>query len=171
MLSRAQPAGDNERKLLDAHRLSEFVYGTITGMVAINGIDPSHSSWAEAAAIIIVGAAAIWIAHAYSILLGQRIGSGRRLAGRDFGYALWGSWPIVMAGVMLAFPTLLAAASIWTLTSALRLSGLLGVVILAFVGIIAGAVTRETWTRRLLLAVLSPGLGLVVLGFELAVHH
>ena len=117
MWSRAQAAGDNKRKLLDAHRLSEFVYGTITGMVAINGIDPSHSSWAEAAAIIIVGAAAIWIAHAYSILLGQRIGSGRRLAGSDFGYALWGSWPIVTAGVMLALPTLLAAASIWTLTS------------------------------------------------------
>jgi hypothetical protein len=160
-----------EARPIDGHRLSEFVYGTITGMVAISGLDPAHSSWSQAAEVIIVGAAAIWIAHAYSVLLGRRIASERRLTGKDLAHALRGSWPIVIAGVMLAVPTLLAAANISTLATALRISSLVGVVILALVGIVAGVVTHETWPRRLLLAVLTTGLGLVVLGFELAIHH
>lgn len=139
-------------------------------MVAISGIDAERSSWAEAAAIIILGATAIWTAHACSILLGRRIASGRRLAAGDLGHALLGRGRS-SSRVILAVPTLPAVANVWTLATALRVSGLVGLVILALVGVVAGVVTHETWARRLLLAAPSTGLGLVIVVFELIVHH
>lgn len=42
---------------------------------------------------------------------------------------------------------------------------------LALAGILAGAITQETWPRRLLLAVLSAGLGVAMVVIELLVHH
>jgi hypothetical protein len=157
---------------VDGHRASEFIYGTVTGMVAVAGIDVGRgASWLGAAAIIIVGAAAIWIAHAYSTLLGRRIADGRRLEARDLGEALAGSWPIVVAGMVLAVPLIATALGAWSLDTALWASSFVGVAILALVGILAGVVTRETWLRRVLLAVGSAGLGLIVVAVEVAVHH
>lgn len=157
---------------IDGHRLSEFVYGTVTGMVAVAGISGGdEASWSEAALVIVAGAAAIWVAHAYAVLMGKRVAVGHRLDARDLGEALRGSWPIVSAGVILAVPLLPVAAGLWSLDFALGASSLTGVLILALVGILAGVITHETWPRRILLAVLSAGLGLAVVAVELAVHH
>lgn len=161
-----------EKSGLDGHRLSEFIYGTVTGLVAVAGIDASSgASWLGAASIILVGAAAIWVAHAYSTLFGHRIAEGRRAKVRDLGKALTDSWPIVTAGALLAVPLLPAAIGLWSVDVALLVSSLLGVLVLALVGVAAGVVTHETWPRRLLLAALSAGLGLAVVFVELAVHH
>ena len=47
-----------ERPKFDGHRLSEFIYGTVTGMVAVTGIDAGHgASWLGAVAIVLVGSA------------------------------------------------------------------------------------------------------------------
>ena len=98
---------------IDGHKLSEFIYGTIIGMVAVAGIDGGDgTSWLEAAAAIVAGAAAIWVAHAYAVLLSRRVVAGHRLAARDLGEALAGSWPIVTAGVILALPLLPVALGV-----------------------------------------------------------
>jgi hypothetical protein len=157
---------------LDGHKLSEFIYGTVTGMVAVAGIGGGHkTSWWEAALVIITRAVAIWVAHAYSILISKRIVSGRRLKAYDLGETLAGSWPIVSAGVLLTILLLPVAVGLWSLDLALRASNFIGVLILVFVGILAGVVTQETWPRRILLVVLSAGLGLAVVAVEFAVHH
>jgi len=157
---------------VDGRRASEFIYGTVTGMVAVVGIDAGHgASWLGAVAIIVVGAAAIWIAHAYSTLLGRRIADGRRLEARDLGEALAGSWPIVVVGMVLAVPLIATALGVWSLDTALWASSFVGVLILALVGVLAGVVTRETWPRRVFLAVASAGLGFIVVAVEVAVHH
>ena len=157
---------------IDGHRLSEFIYGTVTGMVAIAGISGGHEeSWLEAASVIVTGAAAIWVAHAYSILISKRVVAGHRLGAHELGETLVGSWPIVSAGVLLAIPLLPVAAGLWSLDFALWAATLIGVLILALVGVLAGVVTHETWPRRVMLAAFSAGLGLAVVAVEFAVHH
>lgn len=159
-------------RVFDGHKLSEFIYGTVTGMVAVAGISGENgTSWLGAATIIVSGAAAIWIAHAYSMLISKRVTVGHRLEARDLGEALRGSWPIVTAGAILTAPILPASLNVWSLDFALSMSSLLGVIILALVGYLAGVVSRETWSRRLLLATLSAGLGVAVIAVEFAIHH
>ena len=156
----------------DGHRISEFIYGTVTGLVAVAGIDGGQGMpWWSAASIIIVGAVAIWFAHAYSTLFARRIAEGHRLNARVAGRALWGSWPIVVAGAILALPLIPAALGFWSLKTALWASSLVGLLVLALVGFLAGVVTQETWPHRILLALLSLGVGFVVVAVELAIHH
>lgn len=159
-------------KPLNGHRLSEFIYGTVTGMVAVVGIDSGAdaSGW-EALLIVVAGAAAIWVAHAYATLMSHRITSGRRAEGRDLVEALRSSWPVVSAGLLLAAPLLGVVFGVYALQTGLGLSSIMGVLILALIGIAAGIVTHETWPRRIVLVLLSCGLGLAIVVIELAVHH
>lgn len=160
------------RRDIDGHRLAEFVYGTVTGLVAITGIG-SHPTGGplEVAGIVIAGALAIWLAHGYSILLSKRITSGHRLTGAQIRHAFGGSWPIVIAGAVLATPILLSGLGLWSLETGVGASGWVGVAVLALVGVIAGAITRETWTRRILLALSTAGIGIAVVAVEYIVHH
>ena len=159
-------------RIIDGHKLSEFIYGTVTGMVAVTGISgDDETSWLGAATIIVSGAAAIWIAHAYSMLISKRVTLGRRLGVNDLTETLSGSWPIVTAGAILSAPILLVALNAWSLDFALTVSSLLGVAILALVGYFAGVLSGESWSRRLLLVALSAGLGLAVIAVEFAAHH
>lgn len=170
----AEPLHDDtvSSSRIDGHKLSEFIYGTIIGMVAVAGIDGGDgTSWLEAAAAIVAGAAAIWVAHAYAMLLSRRVVAGHRLAARDLGEALAGSWPIVTAGVILALPLLPAALGFWSLDYGLRAANVTGLVMLALMGVLAGVVTKETWPRRVLMAALSAGLGFAIVAVEFAVHH
>ena len=53
MLSEAK-AG--ERRKFNGHRLTEFIYGTITALVAIAGLSESAvMGWESAASVIVVG--------------------------------------------------------------------------------------------------------------------
>ncbi len=160
------------RKPLDGHRLSEFIYGLVTGMVAVVGIDAGQTaSWWNAALVVLAGAVAIWIAHGYSTLMSRRITTGKRAEGRDLAKALGDSWPVVSAGFVLALPILGAGLGLYQLETALIASSLVGVIFLALIGVAAGVVTRESWPRRILLVLLSSGLGIGVVLVELAVHH
>jgi len=160
------------RREIDGHRLAEFVYGTVTGLVAITGIG-SHPAGGplEVAGIVVAGAVAIWLAHGYSILLSKRITTARRLTSTEIRDAFAGSWPIVTAGAVLASPILLSALGLWSLEAGVRASGWAGVAVLALVGMAAGAITHETWGRRTLLAFLTAGIGVLVVAFEFIVHH
>ena len=159
-------------KRFDGHKLSEFVYGTVAGMVAISGLDGGHgASWLQTGAIILFGSAAIWLAHSYALLVGHRIASAQQVTGRDLANFLSGSWPIVVAGFVLCLPLPGTALGIWSLSTALRISGFLGLAMLALVGILSGIASKETWPRRLFLAFVSTALGLFVLIVELLAHH
>jgi hypothetical protein len=164
-------SGRNSSSRIDGHRLTEFIYGTVVALVAISGIDAAHADWVSGLAVVVGGGVAIWLAHAYSGLMSQRITSGHRVAGPDIGAALAGSWPIVSAALLTALPLIGVAFGMYSMQTALRLASGVGVLILALVGVAAGIITQETWARRALLVVLSSGLGLLVVAIELAVHH
>jgi hypothetical protein len=157
---------------LDGHRLAEFIYGAVIGLVAVMGVgDRDSASWWSAALTIMAGAVAIWVAHAYSMLISKRVLAGRPLNVHEMGETLAGSWPIVLAGMLLTIPLLPVAVGLWPLDLALRASSIVGILILALVGVLAGVLTNESWPRRILLAALSAGLGLAVVAIEFVLHH
>ncbi len=156
---------------IDGHRLTEFIYGTVIGLVAVAGINPAHTGWLSGLAVVVVGGAAIWLAHAYSTLMSHRITSGVRITGSDIAAALSGSWPIVSAALLMAVPLLGVAIGLYSMQIALRLTATVGVTILALVGIAAGSVAQASWPHRILLVVLSTALGLLVVAVKLAIHH
>ena len=161
-----------EHGKIDGHRLTEFIYGTITALVAIAGLAESDTlGWWSAVTIIVVGAAAVWVAHAYSSIISHRLTLGRRLDGREMWEEMRTSWPIVTAGVIVASPLLLAGMGLISVGNALSVSNALGIVILALVGYLAGVVSKEPFARRLILAVGSAALGFAVVSIEFAVHH
>jgi hypothetical protein len=159
-------------KKIDGHRLSEFIYGTITGMVALEGLGAGHdTNWLNSALAVIAGAFAIWLAHGYSIMIAKRVTSGHRLAGAEIRATFAGSWPIVIAGVVLSIPFFLVPFGILSEGLASDLASVVGVVVLALVGIQAGILAKETWPRRLLIALTTAGLGVVVVLIEFVVAH
>ena len=170
MTTKSGIGGARRARLLDGEGVAEFIYGTVTGMVAVGGIQAGHDvSWRGAASIIVLGALAIWVAHAYSELVAHRITAGRRLGAPDLLSVLGASWPIIFAGVLLAVPLSGAALGLCSVDAALLASNALGIAVLALVGFFA---ERDgTWPRRVMLAVLSAGLGLAVVAVELVVHH
>jgi hypothetical protein len=157
---------------LDGHRISEFVYGVVTALVAVAGLSGGHETeWWGAAAVVVAGAVAIWLTHAYSIMLSKRVAQGRRLSRQDIIGTLRGSWPIVVAGALIAAPIVPASLGVYTLDTALWISSFTGLGALALIGVLAGMVTRETVGHRFLLAGLSVGLGLLIVALEYVVHH
>lgn len=156
----------------DGHLLSEFIYGVVTGMIALEGLGNGEGKTPLGAiAVVVAGALVIWLAHAYSISIARRVAVAHRLAGRDVWEVLAGSWPIVGAGFILSIPMFLALLGVIKLSLALDAASLIGVAPLALVGALAGAVTNETVGRRILLAALSAGLGIVVVLVEFLVRR
>ena len=162
---------DPEHGKIDGHRLTEFIYGTITAMVAIAGLTESPDvGWWSAFTIIIAGAGAVWVAHAYSALISQRLTVGRRLNTHEMWEAMRTSWPIVTAGVLIASPLFLAGLGLTSSSNALTFSNILGIIVLAVVGYMAGNVSKEPLARRVMLAVGSAAIGFAVVSIELAAH-
>lgn len=161
-----------EHNSLDAERLSEFIYGTVTALIAVAAVrSESEVTWIDAAALIVVGAAAVWLAHGYSKMIARRIAARQYISRRDIGEILRGSWPIVTAGVIVAAPLLLSIIGLTSVANALQISNLVGVLTLALVGWMAGVASGDNLLHRLWLAVVSAALGLMVVSLEFLLHH
>lgn len=157
---------------INEHRLTEFIYGTVTGMVALAGVDAASGLGALRAMLIVMsGAVVIWLAHVYAALMSHRIASAEHLDARDILKAAWSAWPILSAGALMSLPLLGTAFGLYGLATGLKAASGVGLLILATVGLAAGFATRERWGRRLAWAVAAAALGVLVVGLELAVHH
>ena len=107
------------------HWLADYVYGTIATLVAIAGLTfEAHPGELTTAAVVIVGAFAIWMAHILSRLVSKRSGGHLQLSVADVVAEARSSWSIVT----------LAAVHLWTMHTAFVLADLVGVLALAVVG-------------------------------------
>ena len=157
---------------VDAHRAKEFVYGTIAVLIVISGIESAGPRGANAAgAIILVGAAATWFAHAYADTLGVRLASGRTTTAADGLRALRDAWPIVVAALPATVATACAALGFWTLGTGLAIANILALVALAAAGWLAARGSGSSLTRSAASAVVSTSIGLGIVAMELLVHH
>ncbi len=152
--------------------LADYVYGTIATLVALLGITyEPHIDPLSAAGIVVVGAAAIWLAHTLSKLVELRADSTEAIRLAHVGRQLQESWPILSASLPAAAVLLMAAAGVWSTSVGLFLAQFVGVAALAIVGILtAGGPERSLW-RRIVWVVVLPVVGLMIVGLEVAVHY
>ncbi len=162
-----QPADPVER----ASWMSELVYGTLTVLIAIAGIEVAGgASPTGAGVIILVGAGATWFAHAYAGLLGRRAAHGHPASPAQIRHALRHAWPIVLA----AFPSVLAfggaSLGLWSSGVAMGFSNSAGIAVLAGVGYLAGQAAGEDLRGKVSSTVLTASIGIAIVVVELLLH-
>ena len=161
------PADPIER----AEWTSELVYGTLAVLIAIAGIDVAGGASATGTgAIVLVGAAATWFAHAFSAVLGRRAAMGAH-ASAGVGHALLKAWPILLAAIpsFIAFGG--ASLGWWPAGSAMTFSNVAGIVVLGGAGWIAARAADSNLGGQLVSTILTASIGLGIVLVEMLVHH
>lgn len=151
---------------------SELVYGTITVLIAVAGVEIAGvGDGVRAGAIILVGAVATWLAHAYSAVLGRRVIVARRATVAEIRAALRDAWPIMLA----AIPSLVAVTGAelgwWSFPTALLFSNGAGIAVLAGAGWIAGRAAHESLRATIGTAVVTASFGVAIIAMEVVVHQ
>jgi NADH:ubiquinone oxidoreductase subunit 6 (subunit J) len=152
------------------HCPADYVYGTISTLVAIAGLTFETHPEALTTAAVVVGALAIWFAHTLSLLVTKQSWQRLELHGSDVRAELQGSWSIVTAAIPSVIIFVLAGAQLFTVRTAFLLSEAVGVLALAVVGLgTAGGAGRSKGRRTLyILGLVSVGVTIVLL--ESLVH-
>jgi hypothetical protein len=148
------------------HWLADYVYGTISTLVAIAGLTfETHPAALTTASVVVVGALAIWFAHTLSLLVTKRSWQRLELHRSDVRGELQSSWSIVTAATPAVIIFVLAGAHLFTVRTAFFLSEAVGVLALAVVGFgTAGGADRPRGRRILyILGLVSVGVTIVVL--------
>ncbi|HEX3981549.1 MAG TPA: hypothetical protein VHW93_09995 [Acidimicrobiales bacterium] len=167
----AEAGGPGHRHDGSVVGLADYVYGTISTLVAIAGLTFENTPNAlTAAGVVVVGAVAIWLAHGFSQLVIVRPWQQLELRWSHLWGELRSSWTIVSAAIPATLIFVLAHAGLWTVRTGFALAEIVGVLALAVVGLgTAGRGTGLSWRRVFYVG------GLVLVGvfivlLELLVH-
>jgi hypothetical protein len=166
-----EPAGETGSAPRAVTWLAVYVYGTIATLVAIGGLTfEDHLNAVSATGVIIVGAIAIWLAHAVSNLVARRARLGGYLHTADVRAELRNSWPIVSAALPAAVVMVLAALGAWAADTGLVIDEVIGVLALAAVGIATAGGAQRSVGRRILYVTMLTAVGVAIVGLEVAAH-
>jgi hypothetical protein len=151
---------------------SELVYGTLTVIIALAGIEVAGGAGPSGAgAIVIVGAGATWVAHAYSGLLGHRAATGRPTTATDVRHALRHSLPIVMAALPATIAMGGASVGWWSAAAAFLFASAAGIAVLAGAGWLAARATGENIRGQVLSMIVTTSIGVAIVVVEILIHH
>ena len=151
--------------------LADYVYGTISTLVAIAGLTfEKYPGALTTAGVVVVGAVAIWLAHGMSRLVILRTWQNLELQAADVRRVLQGSWTIVVAAVPGAFIFILAELHVWPVKTAFALAEIVGVLALAVVGYGTTGGKGRPLGRRLLYIGGLVMVGVLIVLLELLVH-
>lgn len=151
----------------------EYIYGTISTMVAIGGLTfERRPDSVSAGGVIVVGAIAIALAHAVSHLV---VAWSLRSQGAPFTFRtvfdqLRQSWPIVSAAIPATVVLALSRTGLYTTSTALWVDAAVGVAALAVVGIWTAGPARPG-SHRVAYVVALVSVGLFIVGLEIAAHQ
>lgn len=151
---------------------ARLIYGTIV-LVALLGILAESETIAAPRAIgVILGASfALWLAHSFSEGVAAQLRLGRHLHLSEMKEIAIGEYSVV-AVVAIPVGLLVCAGLGWLETeTALSLSVWIGIGILAAAGWALGEGGRLSPAGRLLSAVISAGLGTIIVLIEIAFSH
>jgi hypothetical protein len=155
-----------------AERTSELVYGTLTALIALAGVEVAGlTSPTRAGAIILIGAIATWFAHAYAAVLGRRAALGRPASTVEIAHALRSAWPIVLAALPSFFAVAGARLGWWSGAAAVIFSNVAGIAVLAAAGWLASQAAGEGLRGRLGSSIVTASFGLGIVALELLIHQ
>jgi hypothetical protein len=149
------------------------VYGSITVLAAIGGLRLESQSLKarQATAVLIVVAVAAWLAHSMWRVVRAR-GRQDPEPGRSHElHELLRSWPILASGLPGATALVLAGAGAWSVAIGLRIAQGLGVGVLFAAGLLTARLAGATRSRQVIYVIALPGVGLVIVGLEVAAQH
>jgi len=185
-LPAADPEPDREpprlglqaRRIRDDHHdrsvvwLADYVYGTISTLVTIAALTFEPNPHAlTTAGVVVVGAVAIWLAHALSQLVILRSWQHLELRRADVAAELRGSWSIVTAAIPASIIFVLSGIGLFALKwTAFTLAEIVGVLALAVVGYGTAGGRGRPIVRRLLYIGGLVLVGVLIVLLELLVH-
>jgi hypothetical protein len=153
------------------HFLSSYVYGTISTLVAVAGLTFENSPHAlTTAGVVVVGAVAIWFAHALSQLVVLPSWQNLDLKAADVKTELRHSWSILVAAIPATFIFILAGVHLFEVRTGFILADVVGVLALAVVGIGTAGNRDGPTGRRILYVGGLVSVGLLIVLLESAVH-
>jgi hypothetical protein len=151
--------------------LSDYVYGTISTLVAIAGLTfETNPGDLTTAGVVVVGAVAIWFAHALSRMVIMDSWQHLRLKPSDVARELRDSWSIVSAAIPATIVFILAGLHLWTVKTAFSVAEGVGVLALAVVGFGTTGASGRSVIRRILYVAGLVSVGVTIVGLELLVH-
>ncbi len=151
--------------------LANYVYGTISTLVAIGGLTfETHPRALTTAGVVVAGAVAIWLAHGVSQLVVLPSWQNLQLRSHDVRRVLQGSWTIVTAAIPATVIFILAGVGLWTVRTAFVLAEIVGVLALAVVGFGTAGGRGGPVRRRLLYIGMLVLVGVLIVLLDLAVH-
>jgi type IV secretory pathway VirB2 component (pilin) len=152
------------------HRLADYVYGSISTLVAIAGLTFETNPGAlTTAGVVVVGALAIWLAHSLSRMVIRPSWMQLHLTVADVIVDLRRSWPIVSAAIPATVIFTLAGIHVFSVRTAFALAEIVGVLALAVVGVGTTAGSGLS-LRRVLYVVGLVSVGVTIVLFEALVH-
>ena len=169
--SGVEPAGEDPHHDRSVVWLADYVYGTIATLVAIAGLTfETNPGAVTTAGVVVVGAVAIWLAHALSQLVIARSWQNLELRRDDVRRELQGSWTIVVASVPGCLVFLLAGAGLFSVKTAFTVAEAVGVLALAVVGFGTAGGRGRPLGRRILYIGGLVLVGVLIVLLELLVH-
>jgi hypothetical protein len=151
--------------------LADYVYGTIATLVAIAGLTFETNPGAlTTAGVVVVGAVAIWLAHALSQLITRRSWQRLELTRADVRDELRGSWPIVAAAIPATVVFVLAGVGLFHVRVAFTVAEVVGVLALAVVGLGTAGDRSRPLVRRVAYIASLVLVGVLIVLLEAAVH-
>ena len=166
-----QPAEDQARHDHSVTWFADYVYGTISTLVAIAGLTfETHPGALTTAGVVVVGAVAIWFAHGLSQLVTTRSWQHLDLKVAGIVHELRGSWAIVSAALPATIIFVLAGVGLLTVRAAFALAEIVGVLALAVVGVGTTGGSGNRLGRRILHVGGLVLVGVLIVLLELVVH-
>ncbi len=153
------------------HWLADYVYGTISTLVALAGLTFETNPGAlTTAGVVVVGAVAIWLAHALSRLITTRSWQHMALKRSDIRDELLGSWSILAAAIPATIVFTLAGLHVWEVGTAFVIADVVGVLALAVVGLGTAGGGERSVGRRILYVGALVAVGVAIVLLESVVH-
>jgi hypothetical protein len=153
------------------HPLANYVYGTISTLVAIAGLTfESNPGALTTAGVVVVGAVAIWLAHSLSHVVTTSSWQQLELKARDVVYQLRTSLAIVSAALPATIVFVLAGVHLFEVRTAFVVADVVGVLALAVVGIGTTGGKGLSIVRRFVYVAGLVLVGVTIVLLEAAVH-
>lgn len=150
---------------------SDYVYGSISTLVAIAGLTFETNPGAlTTAGVVVVGAIAIWLAHTLSRLVTMRSWQRLSLTRADVRFELLKTWPILAAAIPATIVFVLSGLHLFEVKTAFTVAEVVGVLGLAVVGVGTVGGSEQPLGRRILYVAGLVGVGVMIVLLELVVH-